>query len=200
LSLKDRILENTTIYRLWMAPFAEPKLAPILRGNELSNARRVLDIGCGPGTNTRYFLGCDYLGVDINESYVASARRRFGDRFMTADATTMVINPDQRFDFVLMNSLLHHLDDAQARRLLRQVAGFLTNDGCVHIIELVLPDNFSVPRFLARVDRGRYPRSLEGWKRMFDDAFESILVEPFSLTCLGVPLWKLVYFKGYARN
>jgi SAM-dependent methyltransferase len=200
LSLKDAILGNSLVYRLWMAPFAEPKLRPVLSNNDLTTVRRVLDIGCGPGTNTRHFLNCDYLGIDSNEEYISSARRRFGQRFMVADVTTLVLPFDRRFDFVLINSFLHHLDDTQVRRLLSYVADLLSEDGCVHITELVLPDRSSIPRLLARLDRGHYARRLERWQELFNEVFRPVFFWPYSVTGFGVPLWNMVYFKGCARS
>jgi len=47
-----RVMENTLAYRVWQAPFAEKKLAPLYAHNDVARARRVLDVGCGPGTNT----------------------------------------------------------------------------------------------------------------------------------------------------
>ena len=35
----------------------------------------VLDIGCGTGELQPFFEGCDYLGVDIDEKYLARARQ-----------------------------------------------------------------------------------------------------------------------------
>jgi SAM-dependent methyltransferase len=183
-----------------MAPFAEPKLRPVLTNNDLTKVGRVLDIGCGPGTNTRHFLNCDYLGIDFNEEYISSARRRFGQRFMVADVTNLVLPADQRFNFVLLNSLLHHLDDTQVRGLLKRVTDLLSKDGCVHITELVLPERSSIPRLLARLDRGHYARRLERWEDLFSEVFRPVLFKPYSVTGLGVPLWDMVYFKGCARS
>ena len=70
-----RIMENTLAYRLWQAPFAERKLDPIRASGGFDGIRRVLDVGCGPGTNTHHFAGADYLGMDINPGYIADARR-----------------------------------------------------------------------------------------------------------------------------
>ena len=55
--LIDRVMESPLVYRLWIAPFAEQKLRPILAHTDLSRVRRVLDVGCGPGTNTAIFAG-----------------------------------------------------------------------------------------------------------------------------------------------
>src|SRR5206468_6323559 len=81
-------LEHTLAYRLWQAPFADKKLAPLFAHQDLRSVRRVLDVGCGPGTNTRHFERTGYLGVDINESYIADARRRYGRDFLVADVTS----------------------------------------------------------------------------------------------------------------
>ena len=75
--LTDRLLEQSSVYRLWQMPFADQKFAPILAHNDLGRVQRVLDVGCGPGTNAKYFTHTQYLGVDINEDYVQDARRRY---------------------------------------------------------------------------------------------------------------------------
>jgi SAM-dependent methyltransferase len=72
LSEKDGILENILVYRFWMAPFAQLKLRPVLSNHDLTKVRRVRDIGCGPGTNTRHFLSCDYLGIDFFNEEIQS--------------------------------------------------------------------------------------------------------------------------------
>jgi trans-aconitate methyltransferase len=60
------LLEQTPVYSLWQAPFVTDKLAPVVSHNDIARVRRVLDVGCGPGTNTDFFRNADYLGVDIN--------------------------------------------------------------------------------------------------------------------------------------
>jgi SAM-dependent methyltransferase len=198
--LHARILEHTLAYRVWQAPFAERKLLPFLAHNDVRRARRVLDVGCGPGTNTHHFAGADYLGIDFNRSYVESARRRHGREFIVADIARFQVPPDQRFDLILANSLLHHIDDASTNRILAHLATLLTEDGHVHILDLVLPTRPSVSRFLARADRGDYPRPLEQWHAIFTTAFEPVVFEPYPLGAAGVTLWNMVYFKGRARR
>ena len=194
------LMERVTAYRLWQAPFAEKKLEPLRRHNDLSKASHVLDVGCGPGTNARHFAHADYLGLDLNPAYVAYARRRYGDRFEVADVTRYTAPPSARFDFVLVNSLLHHVDTPNVRRVLAHLASLLTTDGHVHILDLVLPEKAGLPRLLARTDRGEHPRPLEQWRTLFTEAFEPVLFEPYSLGAFGVTLWSMVYFKGRRRS
>jgi SAM-dependent methyltransferase len=205
MSTLDLIMRQPLVYRLWMAPFAEKKFAPIVAHNDMRQIRRVLDVGCGPGTNVPHFASSDYLGIDLNPQYIADAQRRYEAvggrvRFQAQDAATFVAPPDARFDFVLVNSFLHHVDDQTATSILSNLNRLLTPDGHVHILELVLPDNSSIPRFLARADRGKFPRPLEHWRRMFLEFFEPVRFEPYDLARTGICLWNMIYFKGKSRG
>lgn len=193
-------MNNTTAYRLWQAPFLHAKFAPILRHNDVAAVRRVLDVGCGPGTNCSYFQHTNYLGLDINPRYIDFARARHGRQFEVADITQYSVPEGQKYDFVLLNSLLHHIDDADATRILDHLATVLSGDGFVHIIDLVLPKSLGVARFLALNDRGDFSRPLERWREMFSAGLEPVLFESFTVAFMGITLWQLVYFKGSARR
>ncbi|MDB4882314.1 MAG: Methyltransferase type 12 [Gemmatimonadetes bacterium] len=200
MKLHARLMENTLAYRLWQAPFAERKLAPLFAHNDVPGARRVLDVGCGPGTNTHHFSGADYLGIDFNPDYIESARQRTGREFIVADVTKYEVADDQRFDLILANSLFHHIDSESTRRILAHLATLLAPDGHVHIFDLVLPERPSVAKLLARADRGDFPRPIEEWRTLFGESFETEVFEPYHLGAGGVSMWNMVYFKGRARR
>ena len=195
-----RLMENTLAYRLWQAPFAERKLAPLFAHTDVAAVRRVLDVGCGPGTNSQHFAHADYLGLDFNPSYIESARRRHGRAFIVADVTTYEVAPDERFDLILANSLFHHIDDENTRRIFARLSALLSPDGFVHILDLVLPPEASVARVLARADRGEHPRPLDAWHALFTESFDPVVFEPYPLGIGGLALWSMVYFKGRARR
>jgi SAM-dependent methyltransferase len=194
----DTVLEYPLVYRLWMAPFAEQKFAAVLAHNDLTRARRVLDVGCGPGTNTHHFAQLEYLGVDLNERYIRTARRRHGRDFIAADVCGYRAKPGDRFDFILVNSFLHHVDTPAVLDILTHLRSLLTEDGHVHILELVMPPTPSIARQLALWDRGKFVRPLEEWEKIFSGIFEPVLFEPYPLTGMGVTLWNFVYCKGRA--
>lgn len=193
------IMANPTAYRLWQMPFAQMKFRPIIEHNDMLSIRRVLDVGCGPGTNSLFFEDHDYLGVDINPDYIEQAKGRFGDRFKVADVCTWEPATEGQFDFVLLNSLLHHIDDVHTDRILGHLSNQLTPGGHIHVLDLVLPNQRSIARTLALSDRGDHPRPLDQWKPIFEKHFETVLFEPYPLTMGGVVLWNMVYFKGKAR-
>jgi SAM-dependent methyltransferase len=191
------VLEHPRLYEFWQLPFAHRKLAPVLRHNDVAAARRVLDIACGPGTNARYFSESEYLGVDINPRYVSYARRRYGREFLAADVLAAgSLSGAARYDFVLVNSFLHHLDDHEVAEVLRAVRGLLAADGRVHILELVLPASAGPARLLARWDRGKHARPVECWQELLAAYLAVDVCEPFVLDVFGIPLWQMVYLRG----
>ena len=199
-TVRDRVMETSVGYRLWQAPFADQKLAPVMRDTDLREVGRVLDLACGPGTNAQQFAAASYTGVDINPAYIARARSRYNGRFLVADATAANLLPEERFDFILLNSFLHHLPHAGVHTALAHVSELLSDDGRVHVLDLVLPARRNVARLLARADRGDYARPLAEWRALLERFFEPVLFEPFALTLAGVPLWQMFHFKGRRRQ
>jgi len=193
------ILVHPRAYLIWQGNFAAQKLVPLCEHNNLARIRRVLDVGCGPGTNTAQFAHAEYLGVDVNPAYIEYARRHHRRDFLVADVCDYSVPPDQKYDFVFVNSFLHHIDLANTQRILSHLSTVVTPDGHVHIIEVVMPEREKIARQLARWDRGRFVRPLAEWKNIFTEHYEPVVFEPFWLSRLGVKLWNMVYFKGKVR-
>jgi len=196
----DIAMKWPLVYRVWIGTHAEKKLMPIMSYNDVGRVRRVLDVGCGPGTNAPHFSHTDYLGIDWNERYIRDARNRYRGRFQVGDATKLQVPADERFDFILVNSLLHHIDILATRRLLSHLPGLLIGGGHVHILELILPATFSLPFVLARADRGDYPRPIDEWRHIFNEYFDEVVFEPFNVSVCGVAFWNMVYFKGKVKR
>jgi ubiquinone/menaquinone biosynthesis C-methylase UbiE len=94
---------------------------------------RVLEIGCGLGTDGAQFAkaGAIYTGVDLTEAAVELARRRFElfelpGTFRTADAENLDF-ADESFDLVYSHGVLHHTPDT--RRAVREVHRVLRPQG-----------------------------------------------------------------------
>src|SRR5262249_11175721 len=150
------------------------------------------DVGCGPGTNARLFTGAEYLGLDWNDAYIQYARRRHRGRFVTADARSFRADRGDRFDCILVNSLLHPLSDDDGGQVLSNLRNLLMERGAIHILELVLPAQWGAARMLARLDRGPTPRPLQEWRALFGEFFSSELFEPYVVGWGGVALWYMV--------
>lgn len=190
---REWLLEHPAIYAAWQAPFAAQKFAPVERALQDQDVRRVLDVGCGTGTNAGRFTRADYVGIDINERYLKVARSRYNGQFINADLRNADLSSFGSFDTVLVNSFLHHLADADVKNILAQVAGLLAAHGRVHILELVLPERTSLAWVMAQLDRGRYARPIGRWVELFSAAFEPVIAQPY---LFGGKLWSMIYFQG----
>jgi SAM-dependent methyltransferase len=195
--LVDRILEHPAVYAAWQAPFVAQKFAPIERHLPAQPVGRILDVGCGPGTNAPRFAGAEYVGIDINERYLAIARTKYAGRFIQADLESADLSSLGSFDTILVNSFLHHLPDAAVVRIFSQLERLLGAAGRLHVLELVMPDRLSPARIMASLDRGRYARPLPQWMALFAAHFEVVVAEPYQV---GGGLWSMVYLQGKART
>jgi SAM-dependent methyltransferase len=198
-AISEMLLGQPFAWR-WMTPFAEQRLRPLRENGGISGVRRVLDVACGPGTNAGRFAHADYLGIDTNARHIDSARKRHRGNFVVADVTKYEVGPDQRFDCILVDSMLHHMPTPEVRRLLSHLATLLTDDGAVHIIDLVLPRRPSTARVMARLDRGDHPRPVAEWELIFSSFFEPVVCEPHPIGAFGISLWDMIYFKGRRRS
>jgi SAM-dependent methyltransferase len=78
----------------------------------------VLDLGCGPASMLTDLPDVRYVGIDSDARRVQAARRAFGARgeFICADAADEQLLAGRCFDRILALGVIHHLDDAAARR------------------------------------------------------------------------------------
>jgi ubiquinone/menaquinone biosynthesis C-methylase UbiE len=93
---------------------------PEAAGFDQTKGLRVLEIGCGLGTDGARFAraGALYTGVDLTEAAVSLARKRFEleglpGEFRVADAERLEFG-DESFDLVYSHGVLHHTPDARA--------------------------------------------------------------------------------------
>jgi SAM-dependent methyltransferase len=193
----ERVMEQPLVYRLWQAPFADEKFSPVQHYIERNPARRVLDVGCGPGTNAARFSDATYVGMDINEQYLETARARHRGEFIQADIATADLSDLGCFDMILVNSFLHHLPDAAVDNVLQGISRLLEPNGRVHILELVRPERLNLARMMAQLDRGIYARSLDAWQARFEKYFERCEMRPYML---GRWLWAMVYGRGRPKT
>lgn len=154
--------------------------------------QRLLDMGCGPADILRLMPTVDYVGFDHDEPYITAARRRFGDRgeFRLAAVDSVPPFEPGAYDIVLAKGLLHHISDAECRRLFdlahsALVPGgrLITVDGCFHDRQK------RAHRKITSMDRGEFIRTPEEYERLAGARFphtkvtthDDLLRIPYSL-------------------
>ena len=129
----------------------------------------VLDIGCGPGEALKYLGEFRALhGFDTDAIAISFARKlaagkdnvTFESREVTAD-DVRAIAPTR----VLMNGLLHHLDDDSAIALLQMCASAPSVTRIATQDVVYLPGKH-MSNFFARLDRGKHVRDVEGFRAL----------------------------------
>lgn len=113
---------------------------------EKTRGLRVLEIGCGCGSEAERFVraGAHYTAVDLTNAALIITRRRFQlanleGKFVQGDAENLPF-PDGSFDFVYSHGVLHHTPDTA--RTIRDVHRVLSPGGRA-VIMLYYRDSFN---------------------------------------------------------
>jgi SAM-dependent methyltransferase len=90
----------------------------------------ILDLGCGPGRDLRYFrsVGHDATGLEGSMEFVTMARRYSGCEVFHQDFLTMDL-PERRFDGVFANAALFHVPSRELPRVLGELRATLKPGG-----------------------------------------------------------------------
>jgi trans-aconitate 2-methyltransferase len=109
----------------------------------LDSARKVVDVGCGPGNSTALlaarFPTAEILGIDSSPAMIAEARRSTpAARFLEADARDWLPSPDT--DLVFANAVYQWMPDHLA--LFPRLLGALPPGA---VVAIQMPDNIGEP-------------------------------------------------------
>ena len=174
---KENILSIPLVYQLWQALIGYFGLTRLrLYANYLpyTPGLSVLDLGCGPGSATRFFNKNDYLGLDISQDYIHHAIKKYPDHKFKVDnflSNTFLEQYFNSFDLIFAMGLLHHLDNkvasqflSQGFKLLRNGGNMICFDGCTHVGQT------KISRMITLADRGKYIRTPQAYVDLASNA------------------------------
>lgn len=139
----------------------------------IADGARIVDVGCGPGYLRQYLpASCDYFGFDTDQRYIDRAnqtkgpRDRYSCRIFDASAAAELAP----VDIIMMNGLLHHLTDAEARGLLAASVAALSPNGRIFTLDgCYVPDQSLLRKKLLDWDRGQYVRTESQYRALFPE-------------------------------
>ena len=186
-----RVLEVSWVYTAFQHAVCRSGWSERMR-NELypelgTRPLRVLDIGCGPAAfyaRYRDVAGLEYVGIEPNEAYVKDAEQRFpGIELHTGTVPQVRERISGRFDLVVLEGVLHHIDDATAREALAFAGERLAARGRIVALDpVILPRQNPIARALAMLDRGKHVRTLDGYRKLAAGALPNATVEVRALS------------------
>lgn len=135
----------------------------------VSPDERVLDLGCGTGEFSPYFLKSRYTGIDIDLKNIEYAKKHYQGDFLVADAGRLPF-PDETFDKVLVVGVFHHLSTENCRLAFNEINRVLKKNGKALIMEDTRSKRPLV-RIMQSVDQGAYIRNFAEWNSLLADNF-----------------------------
>jgi SAM-dependent methyltransferase len=172
-----KILEHPSIYHSYqlLGGFFRARLKAFHEFIDFSKVGKIIDIGCGPGHIISYIPDhVEYIGVDTDRKYIEFAQSRFGTRgkFICDNFSPNLVQKVGTPDLILMNGVLHHMDNSiavdvigHAKDCLSDGGIFLSLDGCYSKYQ-----NY-IAQYLLKHDRGQYVRYHFDYKDLVENQF-----------------------------
>lgn len=117
----------------------------------------ILDLCCGTGDFMIFPKTIEYLGVDINQSFIAYAQNKFKNKkvqFICQDILSL--NLGKQYDAILLISTIHHFSDAQIMKIIEFLKPIVKK---VVIVADIIPDPPNpISKMLVKLDGGNQIR------------------------------------------
>uniref|UniRef100_UPI004048910B class I SAM-dependent methyltransferase n=1 Tax=Polynucleobacter sp. TaxID=2029855 RepID=UPI004048910B len=143
----------------------------------------VLDVGCGPGNQSKSFVSSKkYIGIDFSETYISDARKLCGDfgEFFVLSATEIEKLPVDNIDLVILGGVFHHLSDDDVRLFLSKVKTKLSKFGAVVSVDPTYKMGRPIANKIAAMDRGlnvRWADELVNLAKQYLSIEEKLVIE-----------------------
>jgi len=180
---------NSGLQRWLKVPFLYNLLQDAIGGNALrrrfiqSHVRakagdKVIDIGCGPAQILPWLPDVEYLGFDVNPSYIASAKWTHGDKGTFVVGDTKSLWDDSRFrnaDIAIGLGILHHLDDDDAAHCIRFAHHAMKHGGRFVCLDACWVSNQGfLSRYIMSQDRGQNVRTEQAYRQLAARVFKNV--------------------------
>lgn len=174
--MKDYIKETINTYNAYAERYTKNRKKLIMgKFHEMFikelKGKDILDLGCGPGRDTRVFLDLGYnvTGFDLSRELLRIAKEKNPEAtFVEGDMLDLPFS-DASFDGIWSSAVIHHLVDADKERALVEMYRVLKPGGVAFISTKAGEGDVSLPekefdggeRFFSYINKEQFEKMLE---------------------------------------
>lgn len=159
------------------------------------DAKRVLDIGCGPGNSTnalkQRFKNAEVTGVDASENMLNTARENYPElKFINCTVPNGLSALDGKFDLIFSNACIHWIPEQE--KLLKTVAAKL-EDGGVFAVQIPMTYEAKFYKILNDIVNGEKwdtLKCIKNFHSLLPEEYYDLLSELFA----RFDMWETVYY------
>jgi len=163
-----KILNIPIVYRFIQRLFYHPRTDSYFHKLiGVTEEKKILDVGCGPGDNALRFPNSEYVGIDISQEYIDNANNRFGmlGRFYCVSVDEIEKTDITKIDIVIIRGVLHHLSDEQISGVLEKLKSIMNPGGVLITLDCTFcPKQNQISRMLISLDRGLFVREVDHYR------------------------------------
>ena len=140
----------------------------------VTEGKKILDVGCGPGDWVLKFPNSEYVGIDISQEYIDNANNRFGKlgRFYCVSVDEIEKTDITKIDIVIIKAVLHHLSDEQISGVLEKLKSIMNPGGVLITLDCAFfPKQNPISRMLVSLDRGLFVREVDHYRALLRKSF-----------------------------
>lgn len=160
--------------------YNKTKLKTLLSDFDFTD-KKVLDFGCGIGSNCTMFSPEKYIGVDHDEKRIKYANYLYNEyNFNTLNDPNFHFL-DNSIDYVFIMAVLHHISNCDLVLYLKEFNRILKHEGEILIIEPCLLNRSCLSNsYMQTFDKGKYIRTQDEYINLFhNNGFTSNIREKF---------------------
>ena len=152
----------------WFSKLYMDKLTGSLLNDFDFKTKKVLDFGCGIGTNSWIFQPQNYIGIDCDSKRISWANKMYEDyNFIAVKKSSLPIDSNT-MDYVFIMAVLHHMPSDLILLYLDEFTRVLKQNGKILVIEPCLSQEKPINNwFMKSLDKGKYLRNQEAYLELF---------------------------------
>jgi ubiquinone/menaquinone biosynthesis C-methylase UbiE len=140
----------------------------------VTEGKKILEVGCGPGGLVLKFPNSEYVGIDISQEYIDNANNRFGKlgRFYCVSVDEIEKIDITKIDIVIIKAVLHHLSDEQISDMLEKLKNIMNPGGVLVTLDCAFcPKQNPISRMFVSLDRGLFVREVDHYRALLRKSF-----------------------------